>query len=142
MKVSGHAVISLTVGGILYYYSHSLAGFLGLLLTGIFVDLDHYIDYVREQGISFDYMKIYSTCKDGDKHFKKLTLILHSYELVIFLWLAIVFFNLNIMWQYITVGLTLHLVVDQITNRVVPLAYFFSYRVAKNFETKKIFIDR
>jgi len=142
MKVSGHTVISLTVGGILYYYSHYLAGFLGLFLAGVFMDLDHYIDYVREKGISFNYKNVYGICKNGDKHFKKLTLILHSYELVIFFWLAVVFFKLDVIWYYIGIGLTLHIVVDQITNRVMPLGYFLSYRFANDFDAKKIFMDR
>ena len=61
MKTMGHVVTSLIAGSILYKLTHSFTGFLWALAIGIFVDLDHYIDYVREIGVSFNIKKIYST---------------------------------------------------------------------------------
>ena len=142
MKLLGHTVLSLTVGGILYSYIGSFTGFLWFLIAGILVDLDHYLDYVREKGVSFNYIKVYNICKRGNEHFKKLTLILHSYEFLILLWVGIKLFDLNIVWQYASIGLTLHLIIDQLTNPVRPLAYFFCYRLLNKFDSKKIFVDR
>lgn len=140
MKIMGHAVTSLIAGGILYKFTYSFAAFLWVLILGIFVDLDHYIDYVRENGVSFNPKKIYSTCKYGHIYFKKLTLVLHSYELIIILWIAIFVLDLNIVWKCAAISFSLHLFIDQIANPVMPLTYFFLFRIANHFETKKIFI--
>jgi len=140
MKTMGHVATSLIAGGILYKFTHSSAAFLWVLIIGIFIDLDHYIDYVREIGVGFNPKKIYSTCKYGTIYFKKLTLALHSYELMIILWIAIFIFDLNIVWKCAAISFSLHLFIDQIANPVMPLTYFFLFRMANHFETKKIFI--
>ncbi|MFC1666402.1 hypothetical protein ACFL0P_00830 [Candidatus Omnitrophota bacterium] len=137
MIVLGHVAISLTGASIIYSYTHSLAGFLGFLITGIFVDLDHYIDYIRERGLSFNLIKICSTFRREYMSFKRLTVFLHSYELLALLWTAIFIFNLNIVWKSAAISFTLHLFIDQISNPVAPLAYFLWFRIMNNFETKK-----
>lgn len=138
MRVLGHAAITLTAGAILYNYTNSLYGFLSFLIVGIFMDLDHYIDYVREYGMTFDIKKVINACKYENMAFKKITFVLHSYELVALFWSAIFAFNLSIIWKYCAVGLTLHLFIDQVTNPVLPLTYFFLFRAVNNFDTKKI----
>jgi len=142
MRILGHTAVNLTIGAILYNYRPSIAGFLWFLIAGIFIDLDHYIDYVRERGISFDFKKVHDFIKDGYKHFEKLTLLLHSYELLILLWILIAIFNLNIIWRYAAMGLTVHIFTDQIANPIVPLGYFLWFRIANNFEAKKLFTKR
>jgi hypothetical protein len=137
MKVLGHVAISITTGTILYNYSCSFAAFLGFLITSIFIDIDHYIDYIRERGLSFNLKKIYDMCL-SPVYFKKLTLILHSYELMILAWLVIIIFNLNTVWKYVAAGLTLHIFIDQITNPILPFAYFLWFRILNNFETNKL----
>lgn len=140
MKITGHTIASLIAGGILYKLTHSFAAFLWVLIIGIFIDLDHYIDYVIEDGVGFNPKKIYSAFKQGPDYFKKLTLILHSYELMIILWIAIFILDLNIVWKCAAISFSLHLFIDQIANPVMPLTYFFLFRIANHFETKKIFI--
>ena len=142
MKVLGHTVISLATGSILYNHGHSFDGFLWFLIAGIFIDIDHYIDYVRERGISFDFRKVYKACKYGYMDFKKITFILHSYELLILLWLVVFLFNLNIVWRYAAIGFTLHLFFDQICNPIFPFTYFLWFRITNNFETEKLFTNK
>lgn len=142
MRVLGHVAISVTIGSILYNYSHSIASFLVFLIAGIFADADHYIDYVREKGLTFNLMKVHDACKYDYMNFRKIVVFLHSYELVILLWLAIIFFDLNIIWKYAAIGLGLHIVTDQVFNPVFPFSYFFCFRLANNFETKRIFGER
>ncbi|MFC1621389.1 hypothetical protein ACFL2G_03695 [Candidatus Omnitrophota bacterium] len=141
MRVLGHTAASLTMGAILYNYTHSLNGFLCFLMAGVLIDADHYLDYAREYGISFNFKKIYNTCKTPTS-FKKLILILHSYEFVIILWFLIFVFHLNVLWSYVAVGFTIHLLIDQATNSVRSLSYFFLFRVLNNFKTEKVFITR
>lgn len=142
MRLLGHTLITFTIGGILYNYSHSLIGFLGFLVAGILIDLDHYIDYIRERGISFNFKKVCDVCIYAYMDFKKVTVLLHSYELLILLWLAIFIFNLDLAWKHLALGFTLHLFIDQMVNPVMPFSYFLSFRIANNFETKKTFKQR
>ncbi|MFH1854215.1 MAG: hypothetical protein ABH815_02775 [Candidatus Omnitrophota bacterium] len=139
MKVVDHTAISIVTGGLLYYWTRSLHGLFWFLAAGIFIDLDHYLDYAREYGFSFNFRKVYHTCKYGHTYFKNLTLILHSYELVAILWLAIFLFDLNISWKAAAIGLTLHIIMDQAANPLKPLAYFLWFRIANNFETEKMY---
>jgi hypothetical protein len=136
MRTLGHIATSFTVGTILYNYSRSYAAFLGFLITSVFIDLDHYIDYAREYGLSFNLKRVYGICL-SPMCFKKLTLILHSYELMILVWLVVATFNLNIIWRYAAMGLIFHIFIDQITNPVLPSTYFFWFRMINNFETAK-----
>lgn len=139
MRPLGHALISLMAGGALYNYSRSLAGLLWFLIPSIFIDIDHYIDYIRERGVVFDLRKVYRGFKYGHMEFKKIMIILHSYELLIVLWLVVFLFDLNIMWKYAAAGLTLHLFIDQLSNPSLSFAYFLWFRAMNKFETKKIF---
>tara|TARA_Y100000031_G_scaffold135896_1_gene159533 strand:- start:2 stop:424 length:423 start_codon:yes stop_codon:yes gene_type:complete len=138
MKPIGHAIVSITAASILYQYTHSIAGFIWFVACGTLIDADHYIDYVRECGVSFNPKKVYHSCKNGYKTFKKIVIIFHSYELVIILWLAIFIFNLGIVWAQAALGLTLHMFVDTLVNPLLPSSYFFLYRAMHNYETKEI----
>ena len=69
---------------------------------------------------------------------KKLYLILHSYEIVIIFWAAIYIFSLGKLWQAIALGLTQHIVLDQLTNPMRPFGYFFTYRFLKRFKKEKV----
>ncbi|MDP8230104.1 MAG: hypothetical protein P9L93_03270 [Candidatus Gorgyraea atricola] len=129
------------MGTILYNYAHSLNGFLCFLMAGVLIDADHYLDYAREHGISLNLKKVYNTCKTPTS-FKRLTLILHSYEFVIILWALIFAFDLNIIWNYIAIGFTLHLLIDQVTNPVRSLSYFFLFRALNSFKVEKVFITK
>lgn len=139
MKVVGHTVISLTAGSALYYFTRSLPGVAWFLIAGILIDLDHYLDYAREKGISFDLKKVYGSCKNGHINFKNLTLFFHSCELAAVLWLVIFLFGLNIVWKCAAMGFTLHLIIDMATNPLAPAGYFLWFRIANNFETKKMY---
>ena len=142
MKVTGHAVISLAGAGILYKLTDSFGVFLWVLIMGVFIDIDHYVDYIRENGVSLNPKKVYSACEEGHIYFKKLMLFFHSYELMLILWLAIFMLDLGAVWKYAALSFSLHLLLDQMANPVVPFAYFFSFRAANSFATKKIFITK
>lgn len=142
MRVLGHTAISVIIGGISYNHTRSLSGFLWVLTAGILIDMDHYIDYIRNRGFSFNIKKVHNTCRYGYLNFKKITLILHSYELLILLWVSIFIFGLNSIWKYAAIGFTAHLFLDQIFNPVRPFGYFLAFRIANNFETKKLFLEK
>ena len=139
MKPIGHAIISLGVGSIFYYFSRSITGLSWILAAGVLIDADHYLDYIRERGISFNLKKVYTGMKYAYMDFKKLTLLLHSYELAALLWLCVYMFNLGHVWKFSAIAFTLHILTDQLVNPATPLSYFLWFRGMNNFETAKLF---
>ena len=143
MSVIGHSIITLTLGSILYKATQSVPGFFMFLSAGVLIDIDHYIDYVRERGLGFDLKKIYVECRDSYKNFDKIVIFLHSYEIVLISWLLIFRFDLNILWINATMSLALHIFIDQLVNPTVsPFAYFFSFRAINKFKVEKLFKER
>ncbi len=101
------------------------------------LDVDHLFDYYANHGPTVNIKKLYITVERVD--LKRIFLLLHSYELLIFLVVLIYIFSLGDVWKALGIGVVSHVVVDQISNPVKPLAYFLTYRVAKKFE-KEAFV--
>lgn len=122
------------------------------LIGGFFIDLDHLIDYVLAFGFHFklDYfIKGYQFLKSD-----KIYVLLHSYELVVFLLLISIIFmsfralarnlsNKKLMFISLltfTLGLSmlLHVIFDVIENELPPQTYSLIYRIKNNFDTKNL----
>lgn len=140
MSPSKHAAASAAVSVAFAAYSHSAGGTLICFLSGIFIDLDHVVDFwIAKRKPIFSYRKLYQYCaneKDG-----KLSLVLHSYELHLLLWIAVFALHLDVLWLGLAVGVTSHLILDQIFNPLRPYVYFFAYRLKHGFDKKCIFPD-
>ncbi|MFH1996052.1 MAG: hypothetical protein ABIJ27_03530 [Candidatus Omnitrophota bacterium] len=108
--------------------------------AGVFIDLDHLYDYFASRRFTFDIFRIYRVAAAA--YFRKLYLILHSYEIVIILWAAIALLPLGCVWVGIAIGITHHIVLDNISNPVVPYAYFFLYRARKGFKRNKLIVSK
>lgn len=144
MSILGHTVISLTAGCVMYNFHRSLACFLWFFIAGVFIDMDHYLDYyVYKRRISFALKKVHNTIKYGYMQFKKSFLILHSYELIMLFWVLIFLLDMDIVWKYAAMGLTLHIFIDQLVNpTILPFTYFLWFRIVNNFETNKLFVTK
>lgn len=105
-------------------------------LAGVLIDCDHIVDYYLNYAFTFDLRKIYKSCQAMEM--KKIYLAFHSYELAAFLWLAIYIFSLSKFWQAIALGLTQHILLDQVSNPVRAFGYFFAHRAANAFKAAKV----
>ena len=118
LKPPGHAVVSLTIGGVLWVVTKSPYSFISSLLTGVLIDMDHLVEYYW-WFIKEDHTRVWY--------------FLHSYELLV---PAIISGYIS-GWNPIVVGASAaflgHLLSDQIANPVAPLTYFFTYRAVKRF---------
>lgn len=65
-----------------------------------------------------------------------LYLVLHSYELTALLWIAIYAFSLSNAWKAAAIGMTQHMILDQLTNPLNTFGYFTAYRMSKGFKKK------
>ena len=123
MKPPGHAVISLSIGGVLWAVTKSPYSMVAASLTGVLIDLDHLVEYYRW------FIKEDNT---------KLWFFLHSYELLVPLFLGSYFSG----WDPVVMGVSFaflgHLLTGQLANPVGPFTYFFTYRVMKGFRRQEI----
>jgi len=104
------------------------------------IDIDHLLDYYLH----------YRTFSGGFKHFydsciepklDKLRLVLHSYELLLIFWILVFAFPKNLLLIAISLGLTQHMLFDQITNKMPNLFYFFIFRLSRDFKKESLISD-
>lgn len=130
--VVASGVISTFVG--IYFKSFGCAAI--SFISGVFIDLDHLFDYYANHRFTFKIKRIYCACLRI--RFKKLYLLLHAYELVIAFWVLIFVLRLSNPWKAAAIGITQHMIFDQLCNPMSRFGYFLSYRVAKGFRIGSI----
>jgi hypothetical protein len=105
---------------------------------GIFIDVDHYLDYVRGTGdvrISLRKMQKFFSSPQA----KKFYIFFHSYELIVLLCL-LNFFYLRKDYLYgLLAGFVVHIILDVVFNHVKIKGYLFLYRLKHSFEGGKFF---
>ena len=139
MKPLGHVIASGVISIFVWGYFRSLGCAAISFAAGVLIDLDHLIDYFASHPFTLRPKDIYDACLNV--RLKKLYVLLHSYEVIIILWLAIWLFALSNCWKAFAIGLTQHVLLDQITNPVRRAGYFLTYRMLKGFK-KELIVNR
>ena len=140
MKPTHHALISGGLAAALIAYSKSWGAGLACFLSGVFIDLDHVPEFMffrRKIFFSFEELWNYWGIRDRGQAF----LPLHAWEWLMILWYFIFTMKLNMVWVGLGVGITVHLICDQIFNPLVPGFYFLWFRMKHNFERKRLYIQ-
>ncbi|MBN1870295.1 MAG: hypothetical protein JW847_06970 [Candidatus Omnitrophica bacterium] len=138
MRPINHVLISAGVTAIFSVWVRSWTAIGACFLSGIFIDLDHHLDYyLAKKKIPFNYKKLDHFCKKERE--AKIYLFLHSYEFLALLWVTIFLFKLNVIWIGIAVGCTTHVLCDEVANPLRPLSYFFTYRFLIGFKREYFF---
>lgn len=136
--------VSIIIGTAVYLYFKSLACGIASFLAGVLIDIDHIFDCYLNHGTHFKLKDIYNYCMEVK--FDKLTFIFHSYELLAILWAMTLIFSFGNIWKAVAIGLTQHIIFDQIVNthirKMEPLAYFFIYRLRNRFKKEEIVKER
>ncbi|MFP4466499.1 MAG: hypothetical protein ACLFP1_05560 [Candidatus Goldiibacteriota bacterium] len=136
MKASQHAAAAVPVSLGIWALTGNVWYFFMSFFLGFLVDVDHVVDYIREER-RFDFKHMFKKSYEGD--FKKLWLIFHAYEYVIIAWIA-GFLTGNLEFAAVfTAAYLVHMVPDQTANNVHPLGYFITYRMIKKFDMWEIF---
>jgi len=138
MRPTYHVMISGGVTLVFALWVKSTGALVACFLSGIFIDLDHHLDYyLAQKELPLNFKKLVDFCRDDQQ--SKLHLFLHSYELLFLLWFSIYYFSLETVWLGIAVGFTMHIICDEIANPMRPLSYFLTYRIKHNFSRKMLF---
>jgi hypothetical protein len=137
MDMWQHATVSGGVSVGIYAFTGDIKAAAAFSLTGVFVDLDHFADYWREEGFNFNLPRFFAhfstPCQD------KLLLFMHGWEHIVLAAAACALAGFPTWAMAGTAGWLLHLILDQIFNRFRPLGYSILYRARVGFIAKKIF---
>jgi len=140
MRVKYHIVASAGVSLGCQAILHSWSATLGCFLSGVLIDLDHYLEYcLSRKKFPYRYKDLVDFCWYDEEG--KVYLFLHAYEYLFVLWFVIYVFCLGKVWLGVAIGLTTHLVFDQWANPGKPLFYFLTFRIKNRFEKIKTVSD-
>ncbi len=122
MKATAHIYASIAAGGAAYWLSGSSGLSMACLLSGILLDADHLLDFHLLSGERFTLKGFLSWCYE--LKWKKIYLVLHSYELYILLLLAARVFPSRA-FTGVLLGMGLHLLMDQAGNTALNKWFYF-----------------
>lgn len=134
MKLRYHIIATTTISSVVYYVSDSITAFVSSIIGGILIDVDHLLDYYRQEGFNLKIKYFFGWCYK--LKWNTLVVPLHSIELVLILWFAIYVFDLGLFWLGFAIGFTQHMIFDIIFNNKITnnsTFYFFIYRFVKGF---------
>lgn len=136
-----HFSLSLLVGIIVWrIYGKPLLSFLGAVVGGFFIDLDHVLDYFFAFGLNLNLVQFFS----GMQFLKsdKMYLLFHGWEYVLILLIATFFVKseaVKTILLAIALGFFVHLCTDIVINEGMSVkGYSVVYRFKNNFEIEHI----
>ncbi|MBN1309144.1 MAG: hypothetical protein JXA18_14565 [Chitinispirillaceae bacterium] len=138
MKPAAHFAASAVVSASIYLSTKSVPVAGASFMCGFLIDVDHFLDYIREYGFrtdSKDFFRVFH-----ETRFTKLVLFLHAWEWTIGLFFLAWFSGWNELILGSFVGVFHHLVLDQWANGATAWGYFFSYRAVKGFSMEAIML--
>jgi hypothetical protein len=146
MKPQTHAAISFTLSLFVYYFFRSAAAAVCFFLAGVFIDVDHFPDYwlyEKEKPRLSEFFTIRFLRKHWDNPYllDRMYVVCHSYEFALLAGAVCVYLFGFFIGVSIFLGLLTHIIVDNLENRIHPLTYFFFFRMARRFETERLYTD-
>lgn len=139
MRPLQHLAYSTVAASVLYLTTKKLKIAAGCVMSGVFVDLDHLIEYKSYCGDKWEWGE-FSTGSYFDKK-GTVKVFFHSWEVAFALW-GIVLSRDGIrkksLLYGIAVGYTLHLILDQIGNNLNSMGYFEIYRWLVGWQQDKL----
>ncbi len=137
MKLKHHITISLFFSAFIFAISKSWIIFTSSLISGVLIDCDHIFDYFWEFRNRFSVKEFFDVYYNGKMLFSMT--VFHSWELLALLSICAFSMSWNPWIIGTTIGLTQHVVLDQIFNKPSRWAYFFFWRLKNDFNMKKMF---
>jgi hypothetical protein len=140
MKPKYHVMVSASVAGALYAATRSADLSLSCLIAGVFIDLDHVPDYMREYGNPLRIREFFLRFRRGE--FDRIYLLLHGWEwialLAVISWLS----GWNHLITGTTIGMAQHILLDTFNGSITFRAYSLYWRWRQGFRYATIFRGR
>lgn len=136
MQVSKHILVSLVVSALVWWWLRSLAGAAACFLTGVFIDLDHVIDFFYNNRRQLQVRRIFTVFEF--EVVENIFVFLHSWEFAL-VWLALLLTMPETRRPVVLglfIGFVTHLALDNFYNRHARWGYFVLYRLRHGFAGK------
>ena len=130
----GHLIIALIVGFISYLKTNNPWFILLSLVVSFAIDLDHLFDYWMAVGVDFNPKKFFKI--NYFKVNKKVFVLFHSWELVIFVFL-LSFVKSGWFFKTLALAMFFHILWDSISYKIFPWDYSIIWRGLHGFKIKK-----
>ena len=143
MRPAGHIIASFSLGAGLWFFTGAFYAGMICFVAGVFIDIDHVIEYIIHHGLKgVSFKKICLACEqttrqEGEYKFERLYLFFHTGEIIILLWIALVYIK-NIYLLAFALGATAHIILDAIVNVLKPQSYFITFRIREGFNTARL----
>ena len=137
MKLEQHAASSLIVSAALYALFKSWPLTACSFIAGVFVDVDHLVDYVAEHGARPDLGLFFRTCYD--RKLKRAILLFHGWEWLILCGVGAWASGWNPWITGTALGFGQHMLLDQLSNGPSTLGYSFLWRLSVKFDHQTAF---
>ena len=138
MRLSAHVGFSAIVSAALYTISRSWEMAASCLISGIFIDLDHVIDFFILYGWPFTFKKFFNVFY-RELSFKQIFIVLHAWEWMILLFAASWITGWNPWFVGTLIGCGHHMIIDFINNGGYVRSYFLIWRWRNNFDFETSF---
>lgn len=119
----------------LFYFRSFLCAFIAFA-AGVLIDLDHVIDFLLQFNIK-RFKEFFAIMYRTEQ--SRIYILMHSVEMLLLLWSAIILIPLNKHWIALAIGFTQHIALDVIFNPMKSTGYFLSYRLINSFDKEKLF---
>jgi hypothetical protein len=139
MKLHYHTAFSLTISGILYLFFKSWGLALGCLISGIFIDLDHIYDYLREHGRNISVRNFFRI--NNHAQYNRIVLFWHGWEWIVLWGISAWISGWNPWISGVFIGLSQHMFLDVVSNRASLQSYSLIWRWKQKFEFDTIFYN-
>jgi len=140
MKIQHHAVASTILMGITFAAFRSWGLSLAVLFSGILIDLDHLLDYFIRHGHDFTIRKFFQA--SYERQYRRAVLILHGWEWIILCCLVVLWIGWISWLVGLIIGVSSHLILDQMGNRPNLLGYSLFWRCRNRFDFDTVFPPR
>lgn len=139
MKLHHHTAFSAAISGVLYLIFKSWGMAVSCFISGIFIDLDHIIDVLREHGLPFKVKKFFEVCDKGQ--FDRVMLLWHGWEWIVLWGIAAWLTEWNPWVTGAFIGIGQHMILDTLYNSSNPCTYSLLWRWKKDFDFDTVFAD-
>lgn len=140
MRLHYHTAASITISGMLYLMFRSGSLSAACCLAGIFIDIDHFIDYFRQKGWSLNIKDFFRTCNECQ--FDRIVLLWHGWEWIVLFGLSSWLTDWNPWVTGMFLGIGQHTIIDAAANSSHLKTYSLIWRWKKGFHFDTIFSNQ
>lgn len=136
MQLPKHVIASVLVSALVWLWLRSSAAALACFLMGVFIDLDHIIDFLYNNRRHLRFRRFFAVFEF--EILENIFVFLHSWEFAL-VWLALLACVPDARQPValgLFVGFVTHLGLDNLFNRHSRWAYFILYRLRYGFAAK------